>query len=651
MLAVACYQPRRDPLPVTDPARADGGGSDQPVRQGGSGGGSDSTGTGGAGPPGPANPADGPFRCEEGAPCAVPESPCLQGETTCGGATITCVKTNKPQANGTECGSNSVCLDGVCSPCSRGASCAIPDKPCRKGALECSSGKPQCEETGNAANGADCGAGMACQEGTCVACQAGAACVPTNPCHKGTLACTAGAPTCNDTGASLPPGTACATNRVCNAAGQCVDCVASAACDPGSSCKTGKTDCTSGAPVCVESGNATNGKDCGPNQVCSDGRCADCSAGMSCTPNNRCHVGTLSCSTGSAMCTDTGTNAPNGTSCGTNLYCSNGSCTPCTPEVACSTGNPCKTGSTICSTGTSQCRETGNAPSGRDCGNGRVCNAGSCVDCNANQPCEAAACKVGMTSCSTGASRCVETGNAANGRSCGNNRVCNNGSCVACNEGDSCSPGDACKRGTISCRTGSPVCAQAGNANDGTGCGGTRVCIGGACRDCNPNSAPFCRNGQLVSCSANGSETTNNCGGNGCSAGRCNECRPNARDCSGTSVRTCRSSGTGYDTTPCPGKTNGRATCSGGTCSFECDSGFMKDGGSCVPQCGRSGQLCCGPNDGGPNDRCNSGLRCSGGIVGQRRCTDCGRMGGACCNDLVGCNAGSTCEGDVCVPL
>lgn len=41
-------------------------------------------------------------------------------------------------------------------------------------------------------------------------------------------------------------------------------------------------------------------------------------------------------------------------------------------------GTPCKVGATVCTSGLEVCGETGNVANGTGCGNGKVCNAGTC---------------------------------------------------------------------------------------------------------------------------------------------------------------------------------------------------------------------------------------------------------------------------------
>jgi hypothetical protein len=605
--------------------------------------------------------------CQPGSPCLLTDSPCLAGETECNGGAATCKRTDKRVANGTACGPDAVCSEGDCMPCTRGASCMLDGKPCRSGAIECGGGKPECLETGNAADGTSCGVGMVCQQGACTMCMAGAMCVPMNPCHEGTLDCAGAAPVCNDAARNRTAGETCGTDKVCNPTGECVACMAGMTCDLPDPCKVGKIDCISGAPVCVETGPAAPGKSCGNNLVCNEGRCVSCTEGQACTPTNKCHIGTLSCMTGTPQCTDTTRNVANGTSCGTNQVCNNGTCAACTANVSCDTGNPCKLGTTNCESGTSQCRETGNAPNGRGCGAGRVCNNGSCVACTPNTECQPSACKVGMTSCSTGTSECRETGNAPNGSNCGTGRVCNNGSCQNCNQGGTCTLSNPCKRGTISCSTGAAVCMDAGNASDGTGCGGSRVCVGGTCRDCNPSAPPICRNDQRITCTSGGTENVDNCGGNGCTGNACNVCRPGSVRCSGNQLQDCNNSGDWQTRSTCNlGCSNNMCitcqpsteTCNGrdDDCDNQVDEGSLCTSGpsGSTGRCNGSG----GCSYTCPSDRtivCNNVCRecCSSGDCGSGQacmsgtCRQCRNSGSCTTNQNSGCRFGQyRCEND-----
>ena len=106
--------------------------------------------------------------------------------------------------------------------------------------------------------------------GTCVTCQANSACPPANPCHTGTLTCSTGAPVCTDSGQSVADGTACGANLVCRT-GNCVACVANQPCQPTNPCKNGATSCATGLSVCVETTNKGAGTLCGAGQSCAGG--------------------------------------------------------------------------------------------------------------------------------------------------------------------------------------------------------------------------------------------------------------------------------------------------------------------------------------------------------------------------------------------
>jgi hypothetical protein len=130
--------------------------------------------------------------------------------------------------------------------------------------------------------------------GGCVTCNAGSSCTPTNPCHTGTLSCTTGTPVCTDTGQSLMDGTMCGTNQVCRL-GMCVSCVAGQTCQPTNPCKYGMTACNTGTSVCVENGNKPVGTMCGAAQSCTNG--VKTSAQM-CNASQQCLATTTTCPSG-----------------------------------------------------------------------------------------------------------------------------------------------------------------------------------------------------------------------------------------------------------------------------------------------------------------------------------------------------------------
>jgi hypothetical protein len=520
--------------------------------------------------------SDGPS-CTGGGAC-MPTNPCHIGQTTCSSTgVLSCADTQTPQANGTACGTNRVCNNGACGGCALGTACT-PSNLCRTGAIACTTGLAVCSENGEKPNGTSCGTGMVCQAGQCKPCQEGAACTPANPCHQGTLACATGTPVCTDKGTLLAAGTSCGTDKVCGATGACGDCKVGASCAvTGKPCRTGTTTCNTGAPICAESANVANGTSCGTNMVCSAGSCVSCTAGLSCTPSNPCHAGTQTCSP-TIACADTNRNLVNGAVCGTNMVCNNGMCGACTAGASCQpANNKCKTGANSCVTGVPVCAETGNVSNGTTCGNNQVCNNGACVSCTPGGACTPTAnpCHTGTLTCNTGSATCQDSGTAlTNGTSCGVNQVCRLGSCVPCIGGVACTPTDPCKVGMTSCATGSSVCVASGNRSVGTLCGAAQSCAGGV-----RTSAAMC------DATAMCKSTTTTCPSACNAAGTdCNACAAGETMCSNgcqnlsNDPDNCGMCGHVCPDPPVVG--SGSATCGGSSCGFVCNATYLKCGGT-----------------------------------------------------------------------
>ncbi len=267
--------------------------------------------------------------------------------------------------------------------CNPGDSCA-PRGSCRTGAIDCSTGAPVCKEIGNAKDGTVCGVDQVCAAGNCTACAAGGNCTPANtPCHDGVFACDTGAQVCIDRGTNVSNGAACGAGQVCNT-GVCVACVQGLACTPADqACHGGAIECGTGSPVCKDTlANVANGVSCGKDQVCNGGTCTACAAGAVCTPTVApCHAGVFACNTGVRICIDQHQNLDDGTNCGQDLVCRTGGCVACVTGASCvPASGPCHVGVTSCTTGISVCIDT-NAPQteGAACGTGLVCHTGSCV--------------------------------------------------------------------------------------------------------------------------------------------------------------------------------------------------------------------------------------------------------------------------------
>lgn len=272
-------------------------------------------------------------------------------------------------------------------------------------------------------------------------------------------------------------------------AGTSTGCLEGKECSVPTTCRLGRTDCASGAPVCVEKENSPNGTPCGQSLVCLDGACVECNAGATCTPDNACHVGIISCENGREQCNDTGVPQPNGATCGDGSVCRAGTCGPCNAGATCTPSNGCHEGTIACTTGEPVCADTLTPKAdGTQCGDELVCSSGVCLPCVAGASCTFAAnrCHKGRVACGTGRPVCEDAEvNADDGTTCGDGLVCDDGACRACASGSACSPADPCHRGALACGTGEPVCVDLGtSAPNGTPCGDGAVCNAGACLPC-----------------------------------------------------------------------------------------------------------------------------------------------------------------------
>jgi len=109
--------------------------------------------------------------------------------------------------------------------------------------------------------------------------------------------------------------------------------------------------------------------------------------------------------------------------------------------------------------------------------------------CTQGLPCKPANyCRIGMTSCTTGSARCVDTGqNEPNGTVCGTGAECQNGVCNTheCDVTRMCASANPCHVGMITCVTGAVTCRDTGTAlPDGTRCAADKVCLSGSCVAC-----------------------------------------------------------------------------------------------------------------------------------------------------------------------
>lgn len=154
--------------------------------------------------------------------------------------------------------------------------------------------------------------------------------------------------------------------------------------------------------------------------------------------------------------------AEDGTPCGDGMVCNKSQCVACAAGGTCTVSNPCHKGVYSCSTGTSVCVDSGNAPEGTDCGGGNVCRSGICSACVGGQECPLTGqpCHKGVLTCSAGVSSCVDDGPKADLTACDDNN--------ACTTGESCHSG-LCNGGTPKTCTAIDACHVAGTCDPTTG--------------------------------------------------------------------------------------------------------------------------------------------------------------------------------------
>lgn len=555
-----------------------------------------------------------------------PGGPCLEGRIECGSDSRSC-KDGPKARDGTTCGSNMLCVNGVCSVCTAGTACQTNTDQCRKGVVVCDPAGCMNDAPKNA--GSSCGADQVCSPaGTCIPCSTGAPC-PTNAgslCKKGAIACSSGAPLCVDSATNEADGKFCGMDKVCKT-GVCTTCAAGTVCtdNPGHLCKVGVTSCGS-ASGCVDGDSFDAGTPCGMGQVCNgNGQCVTCQAGKACTdnPGAPCKTGVIDCTTGAERCVDAGTTAA-GTTCGTNQVCNgSGTCVPCTAAMACTT-NPsiCRNGITSCVTGKSECVDGTPKSSSTPCSGGQMCDGnGFCGACVANQTCTGnpTPCKEGTTSCTGSMTSCKDGANRAGGTVCGVGQVCDGGgTCVACASGQACSNNpNPCKAGTTSCATGAQTCADGAIKPTGSTCGSNMVC--GATGTC-------------VACTANANCTDNP-----------NPCKTGITGCS-TGARVCEDFGNRSPGTSC----GAGMVCNGNGACVACSEGQSCTGNlsacaSGVTSCATGVQTCV---DGaaktpgttcGTNQVCNANGQCTLCTMGQACAMN---AGGVCVNGVTSCATG-----------
>jgi formylglycine-generating enzyme required for sulfatase activity len=291
------------------------------------------------------------------------------------------------------------------------------------------------------------------------------------------------------------------------------------------------------------------------------------------------------------------------------FVCSTGECTgACTPGAKQCAGNVPQ-----------ECDVTGAWQSGATCPS--QCSAGVCV----------AACADGEAQCSGKLVQTCAAGAWQSGATCP--YVCSDGACTG-----------ACEPGAKQCDALSPqTCDATGQWQSGTAC--PYVCVSGACAGvCSPG-AKQCVGLTPQLCDAGGQWQTGAPCPYVCSGGACiGACTPGAKQCGwdgGIVSQTCDPMGIWQTSTACSSD-HGTPSCTNGTCSIACSSGYADcdgdrsngcetDTNTSSANCGTCGNACA------KGELCSSGTcvpsSCAGGATGQ---ADCGPGGNeSCCTSLL----------------
>ena len=639
--------------------------------------------------------------CELSLNCIAGECLC---ENTCG--TRECGLSPCGEDCGT-CAAGSTCADGacVCDPPERVA-CANDDLYWLDGC-----GDPvELYDT--------CDHGCAPDTTICYACPLYSTCCSDDGqlvgAGEGGRGCAGACERCNGLGgcAPRPEGTECGTDGVCQA-GVCGDCLygVDECCEPdgtwtapsanGPGCENDCMRCGT-AHLCEE---RPRGTDCAGG-VCEAGVCLVCLPGTTCcTPDGRfvapaergegCTGGCDACD-GQGQCGD----APDRAGCATGAgVCYQGACVDCVPGDPCCTSGgwfvAANTPAPGCDATCEACDGGGHcaaATDGTGCGGTRVCLGGTCKPCLPGATCCTAsgdyqAAGQGGEGCAGECRQCDGAGSCQdrpNRASCSLG-LCWNGTCLPCEPNTTCctaggawvpdqQQGSGCT-GTCQACNGSGACGQ---ASDGTSCNGNMVCVGGACRPCNPGTTCCADTGYFVGAGATGRNCNGSCeecdGAGGCrekpwhtSCGTNRWCE--GRSCLDICIDDCSSGQTrcngsyrqscGYhDADPCleyGGDQWCACGCSGGSCNSQvCSSGQSQCSGGnrqvCRSDgCGWDTQSCsCGCSGGScVAQTCSPGQsQCSGGNRQVCRSDGCGWDTQSC---TCGCSGGS-CIAQTCSP-
>ncbi len=627
----------------------------------------------------------------------VPSDPTGCNPGTCSGSPL--VPGHGTSANGTSCGMNVSCLNGVCTGCAGDAQCQTNGRTngkCIAGAcscvpstcaglgLSCGTANDGCGGMGNLpCNDAkldgnetaiDCGGNTSscatrCAQGqTCKVtsdCQSGLTCADGVCCN---MACSGSCEACTAALKGQGMDGACGAVAMGHSdpRGQCQSQAASTCGEDGATCN-GSGACTTWPTGTVCSNAACGGSTLTEADTCAGGKCtAPTPATVSCSPY-KCASATA-CATSCTLDTDCFNNT---------YYCSGGTCTAkLGAGTACTATNQCTSG--FCVSGVccnmacgGQCQACSKALTGG--------SDGTCADVTAGTTDPSGACGAQAASTCGTDGKCAANGaceNWASGTVCGQCKTCNgNGTCNAvaagtvdpagmcmattpassCGTDGKCAAGGACEMygnstvcGTPSCDSNTEMLTSQGTCN---GSGSCTLPMPTSCGHyvCNGTSACFTSCGTTAY--SDGACATNfYC--DGVSSGTCQaklndggSCSNNDQCVNGNCVSgiCCHTACTDQGAASCG--TNGTCKADGSTCLlYPAGTTGCTGPGSMTTCSGSTQTITKSACDGAGNcsqtttPACPSGFKCSSGFACYSSCT----MGTGRCASGLYCNSNQT---------
>jgi hypothetical protein len=497
------------------------------------------------------------------------EASCGEGTTRCAGE---CVSIRASHAHCGECDHpcelDEVCNAGVCS-----RSCGPDSTACDGSCTKLASDPQNCGACGTV-----CEEGLVCSDGACsLSCgtgttRCGTSCVDVDVdaanCGFCNLACNAGE-ICSNGQCVLDCGPGfdecdgrCVDQEVdpdhCGACGE--------RCDVGYSCVDGACEINCGpgtsncGGTCVDT--ALDPSHCG-------GCDQPCAAGLVCSQSMcqlTCTGGTTKCG---AVCVETDNDPDHcggcGQACPAQQACVNGTCEPCVGGLTFCNGACVDT-----TTNTAHCGGCGmSCPTQYHAD--ESCVAGVCeYDCQMDW----GACTT--TTCSTYL-RWDESNCGACGNVCAFDEQCSSGTCESCPVGEV-----FCGSGCVDTETHTSHCGGCGNYcpyRPNT----VRQCVSGVCSYSCYSGWLDCDMPSTNGCETNSGYDPQNCGGCGnacgpneiCDDGNCIACGGGTTLCNGSCVDTnIDPDNCGGCSITCTGAANAVATCSAGSCGFDCTAGW-----------------------------------------------------------------------------